>query len=138
MRRAKTGTLGRMSCFDKYREVMPSNYVAAVMVIALFVWIPVKAYERYRGVYGEYAELKLLIFASLGMAAVFSLSVAQRRRVFAFIAGLVAGLTGAVIYLHVPAVGSVIRVYAAFLVGAVPGVFLYWLLRRLRSNADTL
>jgi di/tricarboxylate transporter len=125
-----------------FREPWSFDGAAAVVVVMLFVFVPVAAYVDYRSLYGEFAELKLFFFGGLGMSAAFSLFVGQGQRVLALVPGLVAGLSGIALYLYLPAPPLSVAPNAApsgylwfvvVLVGAAPGMLLYWLLRRLRE-----
>lgn len=129
----------------EFRERLSLDYAAAVVVVMLFVFVPVAAYVDYRSLYGEFAELKLFLFCGLGMSAAFSLFVGQGQRVVALVPGLIAGLSGVALYLYLPAPPLSVAPSAApagslwfivVLVGAVPGMLLYWLFRRLRRNSD--
>ena len=131
---------------SKFREPFSFDFAAAVVVALLFVGVPIKAYAHYRHLYGEFAELKLFVFGALGMSAAFSLFVGQGRRVLALVPGLVAGLGGVALYLYLPAPALSVAPEAprsgylwsfVFLVGATPGMLLYWLFRRLRGDSYT-
>jgi di/tricarboxylate transporter len=130
---------------SKFREPLSFDYAAAVVVVMLFIFVPVAAYVHYRSLYGEFAELKLFFFGGLGMSAAFSLFVGQGQRVLALVPGLVAGLSGVALYLYLPAPPLSEAPKAApsgylwsivVLVGAAPGMLLYWLFRRLRGDSD--
>lgn len=123
----------------KFREWVSFDYAAAVVVVALLVFVPIKAYVYYRSVYGEFAELKLFVLGGLGMSAAFSLFVGQGRRLLALVPGFMGGLSGIALYLYVPAPtlipkGGVLW-DGLFLLGTTPGMLLYWLFRRLCVHA---
>jgi len=126
-----------------FRERWSFDFAAAVAVVMLFVFVPIAAYVDYRSLYGEFAELKLFIFGGLGMSAAFSLFVGQGQRVLALVPGLVAGLGGVALYLYLPAPPLSVAAKAApssylwfviVLVGAAPGMLLYWLFLRHRGR----
>jgi di/tricarboxylate transporter len=128
---------------SQFREWVSCDFAAAAVVVALFVFVPIAAYVDYRDVYGEFAELKLFVFGALGMSAAFGLYVGRGRRVLALVPGLVAGLSGIALYLYLPAPALNVAPeapsgylwFVVFLVGATPGMLLYWLLRRLRGDS---
>lgn len=114
---------------------------------ALFVGVPIAAYVDYRSLYGEFAELKFFAIGALGTSAAFSLFAGPGRRLLALVPGLVGGITGAALYLYLvaPAISAPpsgsrwgILWFIAFFIGATPGMFLYWLLLRLRGDPETL
>jgi len=128
----------------KFRELLSFDFAAAVVVGVLFVGVPIGAYVHYRDLYGDFAELKLSVFGALGMSAAFSLFVGRGQRVLALVPGLVAGLGGVALYLYLPAPPLSVAPEAlpsgylwsiVFLVGATPGMLLYWLFRRLRGDS---
>jgi hypothetical protein len=128
-----------------FREQLSFDYAAAVVVAALFVGVPIAAYVDHRSLYGEFAEVKFFVMGALGTSAAFSLFAGQGRRVLALVPGLVAGLGGAALYLYllVPAISvppSASRYgilwFIVFFVGAIPGIFLYWVVCRLRGDSD--
>jgi hypothetical protein len=126
----------------KFREPLSFDYAAGVVVVLLFVGVPIQAYVDYRNLYGEFAELKLFAFGALGMSAASSLFAGQGRRVLALVPGLVAGLSGVALHLYLPAPALIAAGpssylwFIVFLVGATPGMFLYWLFCRLRGDTD--
>jgi len=121
----------------RFRDWVPFDYAAAVVVVALVVFVPIKAYVYYRSVYGELAELKLFVFGGLGMSAAFSLFVGQGRRLIALVPGFVGGVSGIALYLYMPSPALITKGGllwdVLFLVGTTPGIFLYWLFCRLRG-----
>jgi hypothetical protein len=118
----------------RFRDWVSFDYAAAVVVVALVVFVPIKAYVYYRSVYGELAELKLFVFGGLGMSAAFSLFVGQGRRLLALVPGFVGGVSGVALYLHMPSPALIMK--GGFLVGRPsscwhdPG---HWLFCRLRG-----
>jgi hypothetical protein len=130
---------------SQFREQLTFDFAGAVLVVLLFVFVPIAAYVNYRNLYGEFAELKLLVFGALGMSAAFSLFVGEGRRVLALVPGLVAGLSGVALYLYLPAPALSVASEAppsgflwciVFFVGATPGMLLYWLFRKLRGDSE--
>ena len=128
-----------------FREQLSFDYAAGVVVAVLFVGVPIAAYLDHRSLYGEFAELKFFVIGALGTSATFSLFAGQGRRVLALVPGLVAGFGGAALYLYLVAPAISVRPSASrydllwfcvFFVGATPGMFLYWVLRRLRGGSD--
>lgn len=128
-----------------FRESLSFDYVAGVVVAALFVAVPIAAYVDHRSLYGEFAELKFFVIGALGTSAAFSLFAGEGRRVLAIVPGLIGGLSGAALYLYlvVPAISPPpgasrwgILWVLLFLVGTAPGMLLYWLLLRLREDPD--
>jgi hypothetical protein len=118
----------------------PNRDVAAAAVVALLlVAVPLAAYSDYPSVFGESASLKLFVFCGLGMSAAFSLFVGRGTRLIALMPGLVAGLAGAGLYLYAPQ--ALLGVapsrhwgYLAFAVGALLGLLLYRVARKLRGT----
>ena len=111
----------------------------------LFIGVPIAAYVDYRSLYGDFAELKFHVVCALGTSAAFGLFAGPGRRVLALVPGLIGGLTGAAAYLYlvVPTISAPpgasrwgILWFSVFLIGATPGMFLYWLFLKLRGDPD--
>jgi hypothetical protein len=122
------------------RQPLSRDFAAGAVIALLFVAVPVAAYADYPGVFGESARLKLFAFCGLGMSAAFSLFVGRGKRLIALMPGLAAGLSGAGLYLYVPqallgAEPARQWGYIAFIVGALLGLPLYWLARKLFGAA---
>lgn len=129
---------------SKFRGPLSFDFVAAVVAVMLFVGVPIAAYVDYRSLYGEFAELKLFVFGGLGMAAAFSLFAGHGRRVLALVPGLVGGLSGVALYLYLPAPAlseasrSSYLWFILVLIGATPGMLLYWLFLRRGGDPNSL
>lgn len=126
----------------RFRRPVFRDFAASAVVALLLVAVPVAAYSDYPSVFGESASLKLFVICGLGMSAAFSLFVGRGNRLIALMPGLVAGLVGAGLYLYVPQAllghaSSRQWAYPAFVVGALLGLVLYWLARKLRGGPDT-
>ncbi|MCW5658456.1 MAG: hypothetical protein KIT60_12190 [Burkholderiaceae bacterium] len=130
---------------DRWLDPLTSDYTGAVVVGFLFVALPILAYTEYRSIFGELAELKLVIFCALGMAVAFSLFFGAGRRLLAFIPGMVTGLVAGALVLY--ASSLLAEVWSTmptrwvlallFIVALFPGLLLYWLLR-MRGESDAL
>ena len=123
----------------RFRQPLSRDFAAAAVIAFVLVFVPVAAYSDYPNVFGESASLKLFVVCGVGMSAAFSLFVGRGKRLIALMPGLVAGLAGAGLYLYVPQ--ALVGVapsrqwgYAAFVVGALLGLLLYWLARKLRGS----
>jgi hypothetical protein len=123
----------------RFRQSLSRDFAAGALVALLLVAVPMVAYSDYPSVFGESASLKLFVFCGLGMSAAFTLFFGRGKRLIALMPGLVAGLAGAGLYLYVPQ--ALLGVapsrrwgYLAFVVGALLGLLLYWLVRKLRGG----
>ncbi len=126
----------------RFRQPLSRDFAAGAVVALLLVAVPVAAYSDYPSVFGESASLKLFVFCGLGMSAAFSLFVGRGKRLIALMPGLVAGLAGAWLYLYVPQ--ALLGVapsrqwgYLAFAVGALLGLLLYWVARKVSGAPST-
>ena len=126
-----------------YREPLYLDFVAGVVISAVFIAVPMHAYLDYPSVYGDFAELKFFAICALANSAAFSLFAGPGRRVLAVVPGFVGGLGGAALHLHflVPAASKSPGDYryeslAVFLAGASPGILLYLLLLRRRRDSN--
>ena len=122
----------------RFRQPLSRDFAAAVVAAVLLVFVPVAAYSSYPSVFGESASLKLFFVCGLGMSTVFSLYVGRGKRLTALVPGLVAGLAGTGLYFVPHALLGVALsrywTYFAFVVGALLGLLLYWLARKLRGD----
>jgi hypothetical protein len=123
----------------RFGQRLSRDFGAAALVALLLVLVPVAAYSDYPAVFGESASLKLLVVCGLGMSAAFGLFVGRGKRLIALMPGLVAGLASVGLYLYVPPTLFGVAPsrpwgYLAFIVGALLGLPLYWLARKLRGS----
>jgi hypothetical protein len=122
-----------------FRQALSRDFAAGALVALLLVAVPLAAYSDYPSVFGESASLKLFVLCGLGMSAAFSLFFGRGKRLIALMLGLVAGLAGAGLYLYIPQ--ALLGVapsrqwgYLAFVVSALLGLLLYWLVRKFRGG----
>src|SRR5688572_1696319 len=120
-----------------WREYIPLEEGLAIILAFITIVLPLTVYLDYPGVFGEYRTLKVLVIAALGGAASFGLYVEPGQRRLAVVAGLVAGLGAAALYVAYVGVRlppedwmSRLEFYAVLGVGAAPGFLLLWVLRR--------
>ncbi len=129
---------------ERLTDNVTADYAWSVVLIIIFVGAPLLMYSADRDILGVHAELTLFAIGTLGMGVAFSVFFGAGQRLLAFVPGLVTGATAIALYLYAPFLYSTLNGFmsdrlafgVASLIALLPGLFLYWILRKLRGQSD--